>query len=120
VPLAVRRRYLIVVLRPVPRPLPAATRRCRIRKKTLDRRKEEPSKYYQLHLHRGPLPAATRRCRSRRRTLESACSLGDALSSNPQRTSLVGFSPITRPKKGDFTTMPRQKTRALPVRFRYK
>jgi hypothetical protein len=34
---AVRRTYLIVVLRPVLRPLPAATRRCCIRRRTLGR-----------------------------------------------------------------------------------
>jgi hypothetical protein len=36
-PLAVCRTYLIVVLRPVPRALPAATRRCRNRRRTLGR-----------------------------------------------------------------------------------
>jgi hypothetical protein len=36
-PLAVRRTYLIVVLRPVLKPLTAATRRCRIRRRTLGR-----------------------------------------------------------------------------------
>jgi hypothetical protein len=36
-PLAVRRTYLIVVLSPVLRPLPAATRRYRIRRRTLGR-----------------------------------------------------------------------------------
>jgi hypothetical protein len=37
VSLAVRRTNVVVVLRPVPRSLPAATRRCRIRRRTLDR-----------------------------------------------------------------------------------
>jgi hypothetical protein len=37
VPLAVRRTYLTVVLRPVLRPLPTAARRCRIRRRTLGR-----------------------------------------------------------------------------------
>jgi hypothetical protein len=36
-PFAVRRTYLAVVLRTVPRPLPAATRRCRIRTRRLSR-----------------------------------------------------------------------------------
>jgi hypothetical protein len=36
-PFLVRRRYLIVVPRPAPRPLPAATRRCRSRRRTLGR-----------------------------------------------------------------------------------
>jgi hypothetical protein len=36
-PLAVRRTYLIVVPRPVPNPLPAATRRRRSRRTTLGR-----------------------------------------------------------------------------------
>jgi hypothetical protein len=35
-PLVVRRTYLIVVPRPVPRPLPAATRRCRNKKRKFD------------------------------------------------------------------------------------
>jgi hypothetical protein len=56
--LAVRRTYLIVVLRPVPRPLPAATRRCCSRRRTLGRYAEEQSKYYQLHLHRSRVPLA--------------------------------------------------------------
>jgi hypothetical protein len=52
--------YLIVVPRPVPRPLPAAAWRCRSRRKTIDTSAEEQSKYYQLHLHRGKvLLAAT-------------------------------------------------------------
>jgi hypothetical protein len=33
----VRRTYLIVVLRPMLRPLPAATRRCRMRRRKLGR-----------------------------------------------------------------------------------
>jgi hypothetical protein len=37
----------------VPRLLLAATRRCRIRRRTLGRCAEEPSKHYQLHAHRG-------------------------------------------------------------------
>ena len=36
-PLAVRRMYLIMALRPVLRPLPTATRRCRVRRRTLGR-----------------------------------------------------------------------------------
>jgi hypothetical protein len=36
-PLAVRRTYLIVVPRPMPRPLSAATRRCCSRRRTLGR-----------------------------------------------------------------------------------
>jgi hypothetical protein len=36
-PLAVRRTYLAVVPRPVLRPLPAATRRCRIKRRALGR-----------------------------------------------------------------------------------
>ena len=52
-PLAVRRSYLIEVPRPVPRPFPEATRRCRSRRRTLSRRAENQSKYYELHLQRG-------------------------------------------------------------------
>jgi hypothetical protein len=36
-PLAVRRTHLIVVPRPVPRPLPTTTRYCRSRRRTLGR-----------------------------------------------------------------------------------
>jgi hypothetical protein len=61
------RTHVTIVPMPMPRPLPVATRRCRSRRRTLGRRAEEQSKYYQLDWHRGPLPAATQRCRSRRR-----------------------------------------------------
>jgi hypothetical protein len=42
--LAVRRKYLFVVPRPVPRLLPEVTRHCRSRRRTLGRRADEQSK----------------------------------------------------------------------------